>query len=360
MGYKDIENFLNDKKPEAYDFKNEADIKYYRDMSPPERYIVYKASAEDCKHSVYFNGKSFAEKVQTENPQIVSFDCDGSGEGSSDKLCILSRNIYRALWDWKDSDGKSCARYAKCNEEIFNNMGPDTMNSAQKLIDLFLDDIIYKKENKDMLEIKNGKISINYLIELYSNEKTGKRIINELNGIPYLTEYLEEYHKIGNFTLVPAYFNAFRNSMVNDYWYSSLELLKNKNSSWNCRKNPIKWDPKNYDLYINFFFMWDYIDENGCPVDYSDILNSSRSEYMKHMIRAIKRRSIFMVMLLKINKAVGDENYGKMRKSLFCRSDGIYRNYEEVMLKIKKYLFDNNCKMLDNVIEEAYKSITAI
>lgn len=49
-------------------------------------------------------------------------------------------------------------------------------------------------------------MSINYILELYSNPEIKEKFIEDIKKIQNLEEFLNAYHTIGNFTLVSGVF----------------------------------------------------------------------------------------------------------------------------------------------------------
>lgn len=97
-----LDGFLNLKKPELYDLKDENN---YDGDNALEKMLNYRK----CKYD--------------------GFDCDGS---LGRNYCKLIREIYRTLWGWQDIiNDEVVSRYANTfiKDDIF--MGPETMNSFQ-------------------------------------------------------------------------------------------------------------------------------------------------------------------------------------------------------------------------------------
>uniref|UniRef100_UPI00405710DC hypothetical protein n=1 Tax=Acetatifactor sp. TaxID=1872090 RepID=UPI00405710DC len=326
MSYTNVKDFIEKcKEPENYNFEFECDIEEYIGFPSFDRYFTYKANNRERRKSIYDAGRKFAISIQDNEKYKQLVDCDGA---------VLAREIYSTLWGWCGIPSNK-ERYGMVSVDEFGLMGPDTMNSAQFLMNDVIESFLLKDENKDMLELKKGNCSINYMLELYSNNSCKEKFLNNLGEIRWLKEYINLYHTIGNFVLVPAYLNPFRARKVEDYWERSLALLQNKNEQWMCKQrngehHEIFWDKSNYNLYINFFFLWDYVDENGNPLFLSDWTTSDQLNYMERIIRMIKRRSLFMVMLLKLQAKIGINRYNEMKQAIF-ENDEIYSGYDEVI-----------------------------
>lgn len=355
--YINIENLLNRcNEPRKYNFEAESDEPDISDMSGFEKFCIYQASKPAAKKSAYDSGRKFAEEVQSRYPTYKNFDCDGSGADiKQGKLCMLSRNIYRALWGWKDIEKtefdnkeykiKKNERYGKCGIEL-GYVGPDTMNSANTLLNIIVSDIVTK--NSNMKKILRGRCSIRYTLELFKNKQISDLFIENINSVSNLEDYLDEYHKIGNFVLVPAYFNNYRAAKVKDFWIESLVCLKEKQKGdkWIYKNSNILWDADNFILYINYFFLWDYLDGNGNFIDYTSLRENDVSEYMKRIVNHIKKRSAFMALMLEVYHKLGEDEYEKLRREIFENRKEIYKNYDEVIKLLSEYLAKNPDELL--------------
>ena len=172
--------------------------------------------------------------------------------------------------------------------------------------------------------------------------------LNEVNG---LSSYLDLYHSLGNFVLVPAYFNPYRASAVDDFWDQSLCLLDSKNEKWLSNNNEVVWDKKLFVRYINYFFLWDYT-ESYKPVVLSKYSNHKELEiFLEKTCEKIVRRSKFMLTMLKINE-INPNFYAELVDVIF-NTDTQYKNYLDVIKKIKAescYL-DINIKEIIDLLE---------
>lgn len=363
--YINIENLLNRcYEPQKYNFEAESDVPDISNMSGFEKFCIYQASKPAAKKSAYDSGRKFAEEVQSRYPTYKNFDCDGSGAGiKQGQLCMLSRNIYRALWGWEDiektefenKEYKINERYGKCGIIELDNVGPDTMNSANTLLNSIVRDIV--KDNPNMKKVLRGRCSISYTLELFKNKQISDLFIEKINSVSDLKDYLDEYHKMGNFVLVPAYFNNYRAARVKDYWIETLTCLKEKqkHDKWIYKNRNVShnilWDANNFILYINYFFLWDYFDGNGNLVDYTILRKNNVSEYMRKIVNHIKKRSIFMTLMLEIYYKLGEDEYENLRSEIFENRERIYKNYDEVIEQLKDYLAEIPDKLLQEKCE---------
>lgn len=289
----ELSEFIGLRNPADYNFEFENKLLQEDKLNTYSRYFVYKASSYNARNSVYEKGKKFAEHV-FERYGIIT-DCDGTLGINEHDTCKLAREIYRNLWGWKDSEGGLLNRYGFVAFNQFGLFGPETMNSAQRTVNTIIEEAFGKCDDENILMLKKGRFSANFMVELFSNECSNEVLIKWLNDIKGLSEFLDLYHTIGNFVLVPAYFNPYRNSEVKDYWDKSLLLMKQKNEKWLWEENEIFWNRELFVRYINYFFLWDYTD------DYEPLIISNTNDFIEITNRKIRLRGKFMVAMLRIN-----------------------------------------------------------
>lgn len=124
-------------------------------------------------------------------------------------------DIYSKLWNWKKGDKPRFGTIENFNNASF---GGDTMNSVQTTMGYCLKEI---KQKHDYEQEVGSNYGIGACLQLYC--KFNNRFISDLkHDFEKLGEYIDAYHTIGNFILVPQYFNPYRNSKVKDYWDRSL------------------------------------------------------------------------------------------------------------------------------------------
>ena len=331
---KSIENFLyNNEENEMYDFKNE---------------YIYLEGRRKVKelHTIFDNLERFKQYKNNKD----RFDCDGTGEGDDQDICMLTRKIYRSLWDWNDDPegDNSLLRFATSCFDNDLRMGPDTINSVQTTLNLIIE----------------GKI---------------KGIVEE-----DFNEFAKFIHCLGNFVLVPAYFNRRRLPFA-DYWDLSLQYLKNHSFRTSAYKdNEISYDKKCFTKYINTFFLWDYVyNENDkyiikplfkdsfCDSKFQNVEKLRESEkikpkdkneveaFLSNVEWAITRRSCFMFAMLKIADK-HKEIYNKLLDKIFL-IETIYSDYNDVFVAIEKILspeeYNDEIKTIIAVAKEKISNI---
>lgn len=377
MAFNSVENYINSSdnliELANYNFEYETDIET-KDVL--ERYYTYNAMCDKARDRTYQNCVNFANALIkqgeiNENKRWDNFDCDGSGAHVfQNRISMLSRNIFRTIWNWKDIPVsnfddenyfiKINQRYGKCN--VFGEMGPDTMNTVTSYSIIFVTPNFVEKNQYAKDEIKKGNNYSGWLeIELYKNPSICSEYIKFLQNRFDFINYIDMYHTIGNYCLVPAYFNPYRSSNTNDNWTKSLVMLRNKNIndgySWNYKGKEIIWNSKNFNKYINYFFLWDYVhneNDNYIP----DVLEYSDSGFLEKTAKFIKRRGIFMVAMLKIADKDSDL-YKKLQSSVFD-IDEIYSGYDDVFCEISNLDNVKNNNEIKKLLDEAQEEIDKI
>ncbi len=289
-----LEKFMGMEKPWEYNFEWECEK--LQELETFERYFSYKATGiklSSPEKLVYPEAEDFI--VMCQNKYRVP-DCDN---------CDSVSQIYSALWgdiNWRG----------------------DTMNSVHKrIVDLIS---TFKDDEKAVL--KGRADSRRYLTQCFCGEHS-ESFKRRLKGTKYLSDYIDVYHTLGNFVLVPKGFNTKRAGLCNDYWDKSLAHLKlNDFGDYKC---------KNFSKYINCFFLWDYVDivdgsymeRNISPHNINDI--EQYKDFFKETVRIIRRRGMFMTAMLMLKQ----DDYHKLQKSIFDTSK-IYDGFDSVISEIEK------------------------
>lgn len=350
MAYNNIEDFLKG-DPANYNFEFECDVQEYIQLPTFDRYLTYKATDPKGKNSAYDSGKQFATEIIQSGKYSELGDCDGSGEKGNVNLI---HDIYLKLWKWEkgiDTFGDIQGDDFKCQ------FGGETMNSMQTILNDVVKNIVYKDENVHLLNKKIGNVSINYMLGLYGDDECKQDFINKVDSIEYISEYANCYHTIGDFVLVPRGFNRWRgfNGKIKDYWHLSLGILKERGweDNFNFEGNTIE----DYYRYINYFYLWDYVDLFGNYIDLLQSDNDNKKYFSKTVIKFIKRRSIFIVTMLRLQLILGEVAYIKLRNDLFLKNDGVYDDYDEVILKIKNHCKGDELEEIIQLLDNAQKDI---
>lgn len=234
----------------------------------------------------------------------------------------------------------------------------------------------------------------------------------QLKGKPGIDKLCRECHQLGNFVLVPAYFNQWRgrNKSIKDqmdlslYRLSNLEDHKreleelNKNNEnddnsfsfmeffftywgkgidaktvgWNIVKEAFEgWCKSNFTKYINMFFLWDYVEPNDNKKEYlvkdmktgsiekiGKINDENVDQYIANANKYIERRGLFMAAMLKIAVEFDErkEQQGQGGNDIWHVS-AIYKYIvEKVFLTDKTYLgYKEVIETIKETIEKAVK-----
>lgn len=285
----ELKEFNKLQKPWEYNFEFECGDEEYMKLDALERYFIYKITPDN---TVYEEVNSFIDKHRS---LLNIYDADGSGK------CFypLIHSIYKNLWGWERSK-ETFGRIDGWEPEVF--WGSDTMNSVQTVFDGLAEQL--SSDNTD-LPIRQGRFSFNYILECWLLNNMFR---NRLNRQKKFKDYLNAYHTLGNFVLVPAGFNAQRGTSlkynerkINDYWDLSLKYLKENGYG--------EFDSGDFNKYINYFFLWDYVDENYNVKPLSPENNDDINDLKKFFETAkdlIERRGKFMTAMLDIRHNESD------------------------------------------------------
>lgn len=408
MSFKDVGSLLRDANPETYNFEFEFDIHNYdRVSSAWDRYFVYRAYAGDEQQKSQILSKNKIDKYHE----------PGHLDGSDGK-CKLILEIYSKLWRWKRNQETNYG-FFRIIENYGNLFGGDTINSLQTIMNYCL-----KKTNKRKCSMKD------YLL-LYCNNSRFRGELKE--SFPGLECFMSIYHTVGNFVLVPAYFNAGKGGydffdaglykLQQEGWNISDRLSAARKITWNkkktnglddflkslgsdlrCEEYPsdeqvleIKGDirkrakkkyknfsSKDFNKYINTMFLWDYtfadlgekryIVKSLCRGDWSeenDIAYNEKIEccrtsdnmkeeeinnFISNAQYAIKRRSLFMVAMLRIARI--PEIYEDIVEKIFLKDEPYSNGYWDAIKRIREVTGDNAViKVILNQLEGSLESI---
>ncbi|MCH5205968.1 MAG: hypothetical protein J1F09_03375 [Oscillospiraceae bacterium] len=363
MAYNSIEKLVSRYEkgvlitPWEYCFEMEADgmtddekreLETFKGKDAIERYLIYRSTSCDCVQSVYIEGHNLA-KDNIKKYGIIP-DCDGS-----DGYCKLAIDLYAKLWNAEKTKNKNGFEikdisFAEKGKKL--TFGGDTMNSFQTTLNWLLQHFEetlyefgqYKKERQ------RNNFSLNFCLQVYSIYKDYiynlKKADDKLLG-GKLNKYADTYHTLGNFVLVPSGFNKGRSSSTCDFWDSSLVWLKSGYDD--------KFNSDDFNKYINYFFLWDYVDgvdEKGKfkikPLfkshdkieqgNWTNITSKEEAEqFMENAARFILRRGIFMTAMLKLaTNEEYTETYKTLQKKIFS-SDECYNGFNSVIEKVMEY-----------------------
>lgn len=386
-----IESFLNQADPQNYNFEFE-DKQFKEDFdrrpmnggdpsNAIERYLVYKSTGEFL--TPYYDAARFCIDSQEKYPNLP--DSDGTlPEGYPGNINQSTREIYRTLWKWEDRSKQRYGKLALCLSDV-GEFGPDTMHSVEIVLNEILKTVVERSSAKGYKKRKHGNYSLLYCLELYTYYRDAliRDLYEETSG---LCDYIDAYHTIGNFVLVPAGFNQKRGGITPpyDFWDASLVWLKKY--GYTSKKASFGHDQDRFAQYINYFFLWDYVriekssnNENKeykvkalyssqfKKPDCADLLPEDKPTlkeflggvakpteeeipiFLENARWAIDRRGIFMTAMLRLltDKKVG-ALYNELRSELFATKD-CYNGYDEVIRKINYWLEEREMEMPEEV-----------
>lgn len=299
-----LNDFITMKEPWAYNFEFECGDEEYKKLETFMRYFIYKMQPEPPA----FWLKNTAKFIKKNYGYCPVYDPDGSSKYAYYQIVI---EIYKSLWNWKCPANPEQRRnervdFAEVDENIFGRclFGPDTMNSVQTPLSL-----VVGVENNSLRETLN---------ECYDPNMNAVNI--NING---LADYIDWYHTLGNLVLGPAGFNQHRamNEEIKDFWGPSLNCLKkngykeNVRDHWDCNKHkyiyrPVVFDKCKFNEYINYFFLWDYVEhkDNGYIVkrishkDCGSEQSQFSPDFFAKTQEIIERRGRFMTAMLMLEQ----------------------------------------------------------
>ena len=376
MGYDRIETFVkNEEKPYEYCLDFEYGNSAYEALNPIERYLAYKSTG--VKVDKDKPNLSNAEKFCLHSLNIYGDipDCDGS-----DGRNALTLDVYKKLWNWEKGYYSSGVI---STPNFQGEFGGDTMNSMQTTFNALMGYALSKSENSNLRQCQKNNYSFMDCLQIYCNYP--KELLFELQKEPDFIRFADLYHTIGNMVLVPRRFNSGRYRKTFDFWDSSLVWLKNDGFSYG---NQLLFDKRNFTKYINYFYLWDYVEsvngeyrvkplfnshsniENGNvynSLPWTNISNEQDlKQFLKNACENISKRGSFMSILMRLRSAdnpklkeISDEYFNIIQGDFLhnVHMDG-YNDAVTILLRLLENFDDKNdkdYKLLYDGIMSLYK-----
>lgn len=360
VDFKNLENYF-DSESNMTDMLRMTLLDNIIERYKSENYIIYD-------YDRWFDWKY--EKVESENGEIAYKQKRGIHLDDSDGKNPFVRGIYYALWGKRIGSGKEfpndktesgigvyeygwgnfrtsyvslLPKFSKDGKEIL--WGADTMNTIA----------FYKKEIEDFANIERESVD----------------------------ELCRKCHSLGNFVLVPAYYNRCRGGKDQidvalhklydgriTYEFSLRKSNKGEGEDKSEKANSKFqiWDKGVFVNYINLFFLWDYVEPEGKKysvknmktgeiidrVNQVKIDKENIGQYIANANAYIERRGIFMAGMLKIALEFEDTEYSGKNKTQWkdWKVSGIYKQIvEQVFLNDKPYAgFEAVLTEIENVV----------
>ena len=376
MGYDRIETFVkNEEKPYEYCLDFEYGNSAYEALNPIERYLAYKSTG--VKVDKDKPNLSNAEKFCLHSLNIYGDipDCDGS-----DGRNALTLDVYKKLWNWEKGYYSSGVI---STPNFQGEFGGDTMNSMQTTFNALMGYALSKSENSNLRQCQKNNYSFMDCLQIYCNYP--KELLFELPKEPDFIRFADLYHRIANMMLVPRRFNSGRYRKTFDFWDSSLVWLKNDGFSYG---NQLLFDKRNFTKYINYFYLWDYVEsvngeyrvkplfnshsniENGNvdnSLPWTNISNEQAlKQFLKNACENISKRGFFMSILMRLRgadnpklKEISDEYFNIIQGDFLnnVHMDG-YNDAVTILLRLLENFDDKNdkdYKLLSDGIMSLYK-----
>lgn len=376
MGYDRIETFVkNEEKPYEYCLDFEYGNSAYEALNPIERYLAYKSTGVkiDKDKQNLSNAEKFCLNSLNTYGDIP--DCDGS-----DGRNALTLDVYKKLWNWEKGYYSSGVI---STPNFHGEFGGDTMNSMQTTFNVLMGYALSKSENSNLSQYQKNNYSFMDCLQIYCNYP--KELLFELQKETYFIRFADLYHTIGNMVLVPRRFNSGRYGKTFDFWDSSLVWLKNDGFSYG---NQLLFDKRNFTKYINYFYLWDYVEsvngeyrvkplfnshsniENGNvdnSLPWTNISNEQDlKQFLKNACENISKRCSFMSILMRLRSAdnpklkeISDEYFNIIQGDFLhnVHMDG-YNDAVTILLRLLENFDDKNdkdYKLLSDGIMSLYK-----
>lgn len=376
MGYDRIETFVkNEEKPYEYCLDFEYGNSAYEALNPIERYLAYKSTGVkvDKDKQNLSNAEKFC--LHSLNTYGDIPDCDGS-----DGRNALTLDVYKKLWNWERGYYSSGVI---STPNFQGEFGGDTMNSMQTTFNALMGYALSKSENSNLRQYQKNNYSFMDCLQIYCNYP--KELLLELQKEPDFIRFADLYHTIGNMVLVPRRFNSGRYGKTFDFWDSSLVWLKNDGFSYG---NQLLFDKRNFTKYINYFYLWDYVEsvngeyrvkplfnshsniENGNvdnSLPWTNISNEQAlKQFLKNACENISKRGFFMSILMRLRgadnpklKEISDEYFNIIQGDFLnnVHMDG-YNDAVTILLRLLENFDDKNdkdYKLLSDGIMSLYK-----
>lgn len=376
MGYDRIETFVkNEEKPYEYCLDFEYGNSAYEALNPIERYLAYKSTGVrvDKDKQNLSNAENFC--LHSLNTYGDIPDCDGS-----DGRNVLTLDVYKKLWNWEKGYYSSGVI---STPNFQGEFGGDTMNSMQTTFNALMGYALSKSENSNLRQYQKNNYSFMDCLQIYCNYP--KELLFELQKESDFIRFADLYHTIGNMVLVPRRFNSGRYGKTFDFWDSSLVWLKNDGFAYG---NQLLFDKRNFTKYINYFYLWDYVEsvngeyrvkplfnshsniENGNvnnSLPWTNISNEQDlKKFLKNACENISKRGFFMSILMGLRSAdnpklkeISDEYFNIIQGDFLnnVHMDG-YNDAVTILLRLLENFDDKNdkdYKLLSDGIMSLYK-----
>ncbi len=364
MGYDTIEKLAsNEDKLYGYCLDFECENSSYKSLGTIERYLAYKSTGLRIDKTKTALTKAEKFCLHSLNTYGNIPDCDGS-----DGRNLLTLDIYKKLWNFE----KGYYSFGTISLPNFQGeFGGDTMNSMQTIFSVLMKFTLKKSDNSKLKHYQKNNYSFLDCLNIYCDYP--QEFIFELQKTPEFVRYANLYHTLGNMVLVPKRFNSGRYKKTFDFWDSSLVWLKSNGYSYG---NQLMFNKSDFTKYINYFFLWDYVEcvngeyrikplfDSHNNIEMGNVDNTSLwsniadelnlKQFLSNACKNIKKRGVFMSILIRL-KGSCNSNLKTLADDYFNIIQGDFINavhtdgYNDALM-ILLHLLDNYS---DEVIKDA-------
>lgn len=364
MGYDTIEKLAsNEDKLYGYCLDFECENSIYKSLGTIERYLAYKSTGLRIDKTKTALTKAEKFCLHSLNTYGNIPDCDGS-----DGRNLLTLDIYKKLWNFE----KGYYSFGTISLPNFQGeFGGDTMNSMQTIFSVLMKFTLKKSDNSKLKHYQKNNYSFLDCLNIYCDYP--QEFIFELQKTPEFVRYANLYHTLGNMVLVPKRFNSGRYKKTFDFWDSSLVWLKSNGYSYG---NQLMFNKSDFTKYINYFFLWDYVEcvngeyrikplfDSHNNIEMGNVDNTSLwsniadelnlKQFLSNACKNIKKRGVFMSILIRL-KGSCNSNLKTLADDYFNIIQGDFINavhtdgYNDALM-ILLHLLDNYS---DEVIKDA-------
>ncbi|MFI3202615.1 MAG: hypothetical protein R3Y54_14035, partial [Eubacteriales bacterium] len=313
----------------------------------------------------------------------------------SDGNFLPMRVLYNTLWGRMDEEGDGDT-YTKNNGNPVKIGINGYMNFRKSYIDEIGKNVLWGADCVNSVQTQLNLVAEFLSAEVMCEDPNDSKIKIEDAGF---RNFCSAHGCIGDYVLVPAYFNGRGRKKGNDNWQVALKHLKDNGwvhmlhyakrkdnilgesdeegtDSYKARqfveKNYGTFNKEHFSQYINTMFLWDYVEKKGKDYNVAKLDHDDVAKWLKNVEIAIQNRGIFMsgMLLIATNMDLkieqGEEDmypewkvsdlYKKLMKEVFATNQ-VFSGYDEVLQAMEDCLSPKECNQVKDYFEQIEKLI---